>query len=150
MWRFLRKCVVKHKIIYNLPFKRVLFILCNPWRIVEQSEKNPPQIYWEHTLDRKISQCKRSYGWTNPIPTVVMQCEWQKYQHTKVTNPAFVEYSALQFFKPGKKDNFCMFMQTNKRHKQKTRNACAQVPPTVCTRPAEFLQTPYYRCTDSQ
>ena len=46
-----------------------------------------------------------------PTPTVIMQCEWQKFQHTKVTNPAFVEYSALQFFKPGKKDDFCMFMQ---------------------------------------
>ena len=35
-----------------------------------------------------------------------------KFQHKKVTNLAFVEYSVRQFFKPGKKDDFCMFMQS--------------------------------------
>ena len=35
-----------------------------------------------------------------------------KFQHTKVTNLAFVEYFARQFFKPGKKDDFCMSMQS--------------------------------------
>ena len=32
--------------------------------------------------------------------------------HTKVINPAFVELSALSFSNPCKKDDFCMFMQS--------------------------------------
>ena len=87
----------------------------------------------------------KSYGRANPAPTVIMQHKWQNSQHTKVTNPAFVEFSALQISDLRKKDDFCMFMQTNKRHKQKTRSACAHVQPAVCTRSAEFLQTLYYR-----
>ena len=74
-----------------------------------------------------------------------MLYEWQNSQHTKVTNPAFVEFSALQISDLRKKDDFCMFMQTNKRYKQKTKSVCANVQPAVCTRSAEFLQTLYYR-----
>ena len=36
---------------------------------------------------------------------------------------------------------FCINIQYTKGGRLKTGSTCAQVPPTVCTRPAEFLQT---------
>ena len=40
---------------------------------------------------------------------------------------------------------FCIYMQCLKVGRLKTGSSCVQVPPAVCTRSAEFLQTLYYR-----